>query len=96
MDTLLIDTNTTKLQCNHSFHNECYDTWAAKFNERVLCPNCRYPTKKKYLYTNPPHFVIPYPENPMDKIVSRIMLFYYIISVLIIVIYLLYIKKFIY
>ena len=93
MDTLLIDTNITQLPCSHNFHNECYDTWSAEFDKNIPCPNCRYPTKKKYLHTNPPHFVILHPENPMDKIVNRIMLHYCILSIVIVVIYLAYIKK---
>ena len=85
LDTLVIDKDTTTLRCGHTFHNVCYDTWGARFNNYIPCPNCRYPNRKKYLYTNPPHF-------DKDTIIRNLLIFYGSIGLILTTLYLLYIK----
>ena len=69
LDTLILTKERTILSCGHEFHNECFDNWSGQFkNDYVDCPLCRRTTRKKYPYTNPPDFVIIYPQNNCSKL----------------------------
>lgn len=53
---------TKDIKCGHKFHEECFDRWSNNETPYVACPLCRAQYKKKYLYYNPPHFVILHPK----------------------------------
>ena len=49
LESITIDTDNYKLNCNHNFHTKCIMRW---LTEQMTCPNCRSKIQADHRYVN--------------------------------------------